>query len=434
MRCGPLSSLHNNVPQSVDGKPSPHPPRVHLASKLLAQRLLVVREILVRGHDVGALARRYQRHGVIAELGQVLELVLLVAHLLAHRTLLEQRDDLALRQLARVVDEVLLGQKLPFLQKTPHHGKKRGYRGPPRIRLLELETTPQTKSTPSPDGRVRRGPRGVGGHLQQDERGELGDGEAAEDGPHVPRPLLLLRLVVLGQVAVGHVAVVVVSHVVVLAEAVVLSLDDQSTVDAGDVLVLGTELDEAMQGKVHKGKEKSHAEERLEVDKPHKPGDLSHATVPREDKDGDDECRHRDPVPEHAAPENVVVFSKNAAPVLPENLESAQASCSDHVVENAEEEEEEVVEGGTVQIELVESVAFPPVQVMMQKHMRCGEAVWHVAIPASHPVFPEISKDICKPGLVNSTIAMMPFLVRESVRASHSSSTQSNPLEIIKDY
>mmetsp|Transcript_60368 Transcript_60368/g.160777 ORF Transcript_60368/g.160777 Transcript_60368/m.160777 type:complete len:411 (-) Transcript_60368:594-1826(-) len=332
MRCGPLSSLHNNVPQSVDGKPSPHPPRVHLASKLLAQRLLVVREILVRGHDVGALARRYQRHGVIAELGQVLELVLLVAHLLAHRTLLEQRDDLALRQLARVVDEVLLGQKLPF--------------------------------------------------LQQDERGELGDGEAAEDGPHVPRPLLLLRLVVLGQVAVGHVAVVVVSHVVVLAEAVVLSLDDQSTVDAGDVLVLGTELDEAMQGKVHKGKEKSHAEERLEVDKPHKPGDLSHATVPREDKDGDDECRHRDPVPEHAAPENVVVFSKNAAPVLPENLESAQASCSDHVVENAEEEEEEVVEGGTVQIELVESVAFPPVQVMMQKHMRCGEAVWHVAIPA----------------------------------------------------
>mmetsp|Transcript_60383 Transcript_60383/g.160866 ORF Transcript_60383/g.160866 Transcript_60383/m.160866 type:complete len:385 (-) Transcript_60383:620-1774(-) len=384
MRCGPLSSLHNNVPQSVDGKPSPHPPRVHLASKLLAQRLLVVREILVRGHDVGALARRYQRHGVIAELGQVLELVLLVAHLLAHRTLLEQRDDLALRQLARVVDEVLLGQKLPF--------------------------------------------------LQQDERGELGDGEAAEDGPHVPRPLLLLRLVVLGQVAVGHVAVVVVSHVVVLAEAVVLSLDDQSTVDAGDVLVLGTELDEAMQGKVHKGKEKSHAEERLEVDKPHKPGDLSHATVPREDKDGDDECRHRDPVPEHAAPENVVVFSKNAAPVLPENLESAQASCSDHVVENAEEEEEEVVEGGTVQIELVESVAFPPVQVMMQKHMRCGEAVWHVAIPASHPVFPEISKDICKPGLVNSTIAMMPFLVRESVRASHSSSTQSNPLEIIKDY
>jgi hypothetical protein len=51
--------------------------------------------------------------------------------------------------------------------------------------------------------------------------------------------------------------------------------------------------------------------------------------------------------------------------------------------------------------------------------------------PKPHPVFPKISNCFSDPRLIDPSIAVMPLLVSKGVRATHSSTTKTNPLEVI---
>jgi hypothetical protein len=61
-----------------------------------------------------------------------------------------------------------------------------------------------------------------------------------------------------------------VSHVVVLAEVVIIALNDRGGVHTGDVVALRIELDETVEAVVDEGEEVGHAQKGLEIDPKHK--------------------------------------------------------------------------------------------------------------------------------------------------------------------
>ena len=91
---------------------------------------------------------------------------------------------------------------------------------------------------------------------------------------------------------------VVVDHVVVLAEVVVLPVDDRERVDARDLLAALVELDERVESPVDDREEEGHADERLE---PHDEEE------PRRGGEQAEEGGRDEPVDDAAAHEQVVL-------------------------------------------------------------------------------------------------------------------------------
>mmetsp|Transcript_10725 Transcript_10725/g.25327 ORF Transcript_10725/g.25327 Transcript_10725/m.25327 type:complete len:456 (-) Transcript_10725:757-2124(-) len=278
-----------------------------------------VRNVLERLIHAHALTLVDEELGLVPEVREVLELVVLVAHLLPLRPLLEQLCHVSVGHFAGEVDEVLLGDHVPPVE---HHEER-----------------------------------------------ELRDRNLLEHRPHVLLPQLLLCVLVRCEVPVRHRRVVVVRHVVVLPEIVIGALHDARAVHAGNVLLVLVELDESVQRKVDEREEEGHGEERLEVEEHHEPR-CRPARAPSSEEASRCNGRHDEPVPQHA-PKELVEVSGHRLVSRSHPLEDLQTLIPRHVAESGPVQvQHEVRERSSVKVPLVERVALPSVQTVVQVNVR----------------------------------------------------------------
>mmetsp|Transcript_23917 Transcript_23917/g.64741 ORF Transcript_23917/g.64741 Transcript_23917/m.64741 type:complete len:319 (+) Transcript_23917:148-1104(+) len=165
---------------------------------------------------------------------------------------------------------------------------------------------------------------------RKEENAELKNGQATEDGSLVLFELGNTRLVLFREVPMVDSSGVVVHVMVVLAERVVLTVDDAGRVNHRDALALRVKLHEAVESEVQERKEESHADEWLDVDEEEE-GEALRQEQHR--------CGHVKPVL-HAASAQLVVHA------LPSGLAKVdEGGVSRHVKHDAVDIEHEVGEG-----------------------------------------------------------------------------------------
>lgn len=225
---------------------------------------------------------------------------------------------------------------------------------------------------------------------QQDEDRQLHDGDGAEDRSLVLLVLLDLRLLVRGEVAVVDGGGVVVRHVVVLAENVLLAVDDGRCVHHLDVLAFLVVLQEAVEADVDEGEEVGHAEHRLQVE-------------PEQERDRASQRQQRDAeghVRDDAVRQEIGLLAHAV------DAEVLDRGVADHVQQDAVHVEHEVPEAGAVKVPEVEGVADPSIHPMVDLDVRGSEVPRDIAEEHSQRVLEDVAHRAGESGLVELGVTL----------------------------